>query len=277
MPTTQRYVRLSQARSVDLPQMKAIAVLIVILLAATQAAHATSLYWKIVDASGKSLGDASSDSTNVSRLEMVLQGTYPGIKLSIDSCRLPTLVEAMNPVYGKSWQCGPVVYTGKVIPYKPPPPPAAVQFPPNGRWHYFRYDANKILFINEPRLLGDNVLIWAEDYNAVALAESTSERSGVDVTALGFAAAPEVVRRVAEEIVSSDPGEIGNLHHVRSRPQKVLYEIDCSAMQMRMVQTIDPRGRVTDDLALGARWFAPNRALDTRWHLIQAECTRISY
>ena len=254
--------------------MKTTIIAVAIVLGTIETADAANLYWRIVDGSGKLLANAATDSTNVSSLERVLQSTYPGIKLEIKDCRQPSLVEAMDPVYGKSWQCGTVVYRGTVV-HPPAPTAAVVEFPPSGpQWHYFGFNAaNEVMFINEPHRVNESTLIWTEDYDAFALAEAASERSGIEVSALDMDSAPDAVHRAAEEIVSTDPAEIGSTHRTSGRAYKVLYEIDCGTSRMRSVQTIDPLGQVTDYPALEKRWFHPT-AIDDRWRLIQRECAR---
>jgi hypothetical protein len=208
--------------------MKTILAVIATVLGSVAPADAANLYWKIVDRSGKVIGNASTDSMNVSGLEKVLQSTYPGIKLSIEGCRQPTLVESMDPVYGKSWQCGTVIYKGTVVrPHAATE--AAVKFPPSGsQWHYQGFDAgNTISFVNEPHRVAEGIFIWQESYDAFALAEAASERAGIQVTAMDMDSAPDAVHRAAEEIVDAEPAQIGNIHRISGRAQKALYQIDC--------------------------------------------------
>lgn len=274
-PGAERQAYIRSVHNVLGTQMKTTIIAIAIVLGIIETADAADLYWKIVDGSGKVLGNASTDTTDVSGLERVLQSTYPGIKLSIKDCRQPTLVEAMDPVYGKGWQCGMVVYRETVI-HPPAPTEPVIRVPPSSsQWHYFGSDAsNEILFTNESHRVTEGTLIWTEDYNAFALAEAASERSGIKVIAMDLDSAPNAVHRAAEEIVDADPVEIGSIHRTSGRAQKILYEIDCASRQMRTVQTIDSRGQVMDDLALGAQWFKPTLPGDTRWRLIQRECAQ---
>ena len=127
--------------------MKATTAIVAILaVGLVRAAIAENLYFKIVDGSGKIIGQAATDSADVSGLEKSLQAVYPGIKLSIANCRQPTLAESMDPVYGKSWQCGAVVYKGTVLRAPTISHPTVAKFPPSGQWHYLGFDANNIVF-----------------------------------------------------------------------------------------------------------------------------------
>lgn len=225
-----------------------------------QVAKAVNLYWKIIDSSGRVIGNASTDSANsVAKLENQLQATYPGIKLSISECRQPTLVESMEPAFGKSWQCGVIVYRGTVV-STPQPKDVIAKFPPsNSQWHYFgTRTSNNVFFVNEPHSFSDSsIFVWVEDYNMWALAEMASQRSGIEVIPSEIDKAPEAVHRAAEEIVRTDPEKLGLTHSVTGRAQKTLYEINCASTRIRSVQDIDSQGTVWEMPNPDARWFKP--------------------
>lgn len=227
-----------------------------------------------MDGSDKLIGQASTDSADVSGLEKTLQATYPGIKLSIANCRQPTLAESMDPVYGKSWQCGAVVHEGTVLRAPTISHPKAAKFALSSQWYYLGFDANNIVFFSEVHRDADGVFIWIEDYDGFSMAEAVSERSGTQVTRMDMEDAPDRVRHVAEEIADSDPVELGTSHRINRRAQKDLYQVDCAAMQMKSIQSIDSDGNVSDFTALGPRWFKPNAGLDPRWKLFQILCAR---
>lgn len=251
--------------------MKSILVAVA-LLGALGTANAEDLYWRIVDPHGKLLSNASTDTTDVSALETDLQASYPGIKLSIKNCRQPTLVESMDPVYGRSWQCGTIVYRGTIV--RPPPqlPAPAVKFPPT-KWNYFAHDGNDVLFVSERHQTAEGTFIWTEGYNGFALAEEISRHLGITVINMTFDSAPPAVQRAAEDIVNSNPSSIGGpTYRETGQPQKDLYEINCATKQMRSVQTIGPDGKVLNDLAFGTRWFSPMAGTDARWTLVRDIC-----
>jgi hypothetical protein len=255
--------------------MKATKAIVAILAVGfVQAASAENLYFKIVDGSGKLIGHAATDSADVSGLEKSLQAMYPGIKLSIANCRQPTLAESMDPVYGKSWQCGAVVYKGTVLWAPTISHPTAAKLPLSAHWHYLGFDANNVVFFNEVHRDADGIFIWIEDYDGFSMAEAVAERSGTQVTRMDMEDAPDTVHHVAEEIADADPAELGSSHRTNRRAQKELYQVDCATMQMKSIQSIDSDGKVSDFTALGPRWFKPNAGLDPRWKLVKILCTQ---
>jgi hypothetical protein len=255
--------------------MKAtMAIVAILAVGLVRAAIAENLYFKIVDGSGKIIGQAATDSADVSGLEKSLQAVYPGIKLSIANCRQPTLAESMDPVYGKSWQCGAVVYKGTVLRAPTISHPTVAKFPPSGQWHYLGFDANNIVFFNEAHHDADGIFIWIEDYDGFSMAEAVSERSGTQVTRMDMEDAPDAAHRVAEEIADADPTALGTTHRTNRRAQKDLYQVDCASMQMKSIQSIDADGKISDFTALGQRWFKPNAGLDPRWKLVKILCVQ---
>lgn len=252
--------------------MKNIIVIIVMALAFIDTARAADLYWRIVDGRGKLLAEVSGDLAGVPSLEKRLQSRYSGIKLSIKNCRRPTLVETMNPVYGKHWQCGSIIYRGHVM-RSPKQLGSVVMFEPsNSQWHYLGYDTgNDIMFINKPHLSNGNIFIWTEDYGAFALADAVSKRTGINVYAIDFEnGAPDSARRNAEEIVNSYPSEIGgSIYRTSIHVQRYLYEINCTLRQMKNIQTTDEHGKVMD--ASVEPWFKLTLP-DGRLKLMQREC-----
>ena len=239
-----------------------------------QTASAETLYFKIVDGSGKLIGHAATDSADVSGLEKTLQVRYPGITLSIAECRQPTLAESMDPVYGKSWQCGAIVYNGTVLRTPTISYPTAAKFPIAAQWHYLGFDANNVVFFNEVHRDADGIFIWIEDYDGFSMAEAVSARSGMQVTRIEMDHAANTVYHVAEQIADEDPAELGTSHRTNRRAQKNLYQVDCGTMQMKSIQSIDSDGKVSDFTALGLRWFKPKAGLDPRWKLVNILCAQ---
>ena len=235
-------------------------------------ANAADLYWKIVNGDGKTLAEVSSvDIAGAPLLEKDLQGRYPGIKLSIKKCKQPTLVEAMNPVYGKYWQCGTIVYRGHVTPLPKPPIPAVMFAPSASQWQYLGYDAgNDIMFINKAHLSKGHVFVWTEDYGAFALADAVSEHTGTNVYALDLEnGAPNLFRRTAEQIVNAHPPEIGgSTYRTSIHAQRNLFEINCALSQMREIETIFVNGTIDNS---PSPWFKPTMS-GGRLKLLQREC-----
>lgn len=238
-----------------------------------ETANAADLYWKVVDRNGKLLANVSADSTLVASSERQLQATFPGIKLSIEGCRQPTFVEATDPVYGKSWQCGPLVYRGTVV-HPPAPPIPVVKFPPDSsQWHYLGPEGNDVLFSNQPHRDGEGIYVWTESYDVGALSDAIRAR-GVEAFPAEMITdmASQAVQRAAEEIVKGDPAEIGgSTYRTNRRAQKELYEIDCASGQIRRVQTIVPDGTVYSS---GPGWIKPMPGWSGRWKLMKAQCAQ---
>ncbi len=237
-------------------------------------ASATELYWKIVDGNGKLLGNVSGDYSRVADLEKMLQNTYPGIKLSIGNCRQPNLVESMNSVYGKYWQCGTIIYASPVVRSKPKS--QSVRFPPSSsQWHFLGHDgANNIMFVNEPHRLNGHIFVWTTSYSAFALADAISMHKGESVYAIELEDehVSAELRKAADDIVDADPSEIGgNTYRTNGHTQKSLYEIDCSSRRMRYMQSQGARGEIFNSTNGSALWYRPTM-IGGKLALMQREC-----
>jgi hypothetical protein len=264
----------SPSRLIQLSDRKRLVAAIFIVAMTISAAHSADLYWQIVDGSGKLIGAVSADFSQVANLQKTLQSTYPGIRLSIKHCRQPTLVESMNPGYGKDWQCGTIVYDHPVI--HPKTEPSAIRFPPPvSQWEFLAQDGgNLIMFINQPNAFKSHIFVWSEDYNAFALADAISIRKGKHIyaTDLEDDRVPAKIRAVANEIVDANPSEIGGTNYrTRGDVQKTLIEIDCASRLMRDVQSLSASGEVRDLANDGAPWYSPE-VPGGRLTLMQREC-----
>jgi hypothetical protein len=259
----------------NLSDFKILFVGLFVIAATVNSASAADLYWKVIDGKGKLLANVSGEFSRVADLQRGLQSTYPGIILSTQNCEQPTLIQSMDPVYGRYWQCGTIVYNRPVIRPKSEAPVISLQ-PSSSQWHFLGQDGgNDIMFINEPNPSDGHIFIWAEDYSAFALADAISMREGKKVYAIELEDnnVPAETRKVAEDIVDENPSAIGgDTYRTSGLAQKTLFEIDCASGHMRNVQSSGAHGEIVDLVRNGASpWYKPTIP-NGRLTLMQREC-----